>query len=347
MIPKALKTNGQQNRMKLLEVKNLSIDFKNAESWSPVVSNVSFELKKGEIMALVGESGCGKSVTCMSLTKLLPSPPARYTCDGMNFYHRGKICDILNLSKPQLRKIRGGGIAYIFQEPSVTLNPVYKVGDQIAEAIALHRPDVTDVKAEIIEQLRRVGIPAPESRINSYPHELSGGMQQRVMIAMALACEPELLIADEPTTALDVTIQAQILELLSEIRDQRSMTILLVTHNLGIVAQMADRVCVMYAGHTVESASAKDIFEKSCHPYTRALLAAVPKAGNKGKELQTIPGNVPSPESYPGGCRFYGRCEHCDSLSAEKQKLCREKVPEWEKVGENHYCRCWYKLLSD
>lgn len=330
--------------MKLLEVEDLSIDFRNADSWTPVVSNVSFELKRGEIMALVGESGCGKSVTCMALTKLLPTPPARYNCTSMKFLHRGEICNPLTISKRQLRKIRGGGIAYIFQEPSVTLNPVYRVGDQIAEAVMLHRPEVSDVKGVVIEQLRRVGIPAPESRINSYPHELSGGMQQRVMIAMALACEPELLIADEPTTALDVTIQAQILELLTEIRDSRSMTILLVTHNLGIVSQMADRVVVMYAGHTVEAAAGKQLFSSPRHPYTHALLNAVPKPGSEGQELQTIPGNVPSPANYPKGCRFYGRCEHCDSLPADKQDICKNEIPPWEKVGDEHYCRCWYKL---
>ncbi|MDD5599280.1 MAG: ABC transporter ATP-binding protein [Victivallaceae bacterium] len=330
--------------MKLLEVEDLSIDFKNADSWAPVVSNVSFELKRGEIMALVGESGCGKSVTCMALTKLLPSPPARYRCSSMKFTHRGRVCNPLTISKRRLRGIRGGGIAYIFQEPSVTLNPVYRIGDQIAEAIMLHRPEVPDIEGEVIEQLRRVGIPAPADRVKAYPHELSGGMQQRVMIAMALACEPELLIADEPTTALDVTIQAQILELLTEIRDTRSMTILLVTHNLGIVSQMADRVVVMYAGHTVESAAGRDLFAAPRHPYTRALLNAVPKPGNEGRELQTIPGNVPSPANYPRGCRFYGRCEHCASLPEAKREACKNKIPPWEEIGAGHYCRCWYKL---
>ncbi|MDD5698614.1 MAG: ABC transporter ATP-binding protein [Victivallaceae bacterium] len=333
-----------KNEMKLLEIEELSIDFKNAGSWIPVVSEVSFELVRGEIMALVGESGCGKSVTCMALTKLLPTPPARYACASMKFRHRGKICNPLTMSKRQLRKIRGGGIAYIFQEPSVTLNPVYRIGDQIAEAVMLHRPEIADVKAEVMKQLGRVGIPDPETRIKAYPHELSGGMQQRVMIAMALACQPELLIADEPTTALDVTIQAQILELLTEIRDTRGMTILLVTHNLGIVSQMADRVVVMYAGHTVEAAPGKQLFSGARHPYTRALLDAVPRPGHEGQDLRTIPGNVPSPVNYPQGCRFYGRCEHCASRSATMQKLCREKTPPWEKVGEQHYCRCWYKL---
>ena len=330
--------------MKVLEVQDLSIDFKQAGKWVPVVSDVSFELNRGEIVALVGESGCGKSVSCMSLTRLLPTPPARCKAKNIKFKHRNKICNPLKISKRKLREIRGGGIAYIFQEPSVTLNPVYKVGDQIAEAIMLHRPEVTDLKKEVIDQLKRVGIPAPEKRIKAYPHELSGGMQQRVMIAMALACKPELLIADEPTTALDVTIQAQILELLEEIRDKRSMTILLVTHNLGIVAQMADRVVVMYAGHTVESAPAQELFDKPRHPYTKALLDAVPKTGNLEKELQTIPGNVPSPSNYPKGCRFYGRCQHCDSLPEEDQKLCRDKIPAWEEISEGHFCRCWYNL---
>jgi oligopeptide/dipeptide ABC transporter ATP-binding protein len=330
--------------MKLLEVEDLSIEFKNADCYTPVVSDVSFELERGEIMALVGESGCGKSVTCMALTKLLPFPPARYRCGKMKFRHRGGSCDPLSISKRQLRKIRGGGIAYIFQEPSVTLNPVYRIGDQIAEAVLLHRPEVNDVRAEVIEQLRRVGIPAPGDRIKAYPHELSGGMQQRVMIAMALACNPELLIADEPTTALDVTIQAQILELLAEIRDKRSMTILLVTHNLGIVSEMADRVVVMYAGHTVEAAPSAELFAAPRHPYTRALLDAVPKPGHEKQNLQTIPGNVPSPANYPHGCRFYGRCEHCSALPQEKQQLCKNEIPPWEKLDDNHYCRCWYKL---
>ncbi|MDD5727369.1 MAG: ABC transporter ATP-binding protein [Victivallales bacterium] len=330
--------------MNLLEVEGLSIAFKTGDSYTAVVSDVSFELARGEIMALVGESGCGKSITCMALTRLLPSPPARYGCRKMQFRHRGKLCDPLAISGKRLRQIRGGGIAYIFQEPSVTLNPVYRVGDQIAEAVLLHRPEVKDVRGEVIEQLRRVGIPAPEERIKAYPHELSGGMQQRVMIAMALVCNPELLIADEPTTALDVTIQAQILELLAEIRKTRAMTILLVTHNLGIVAEMADRVVVMYAGHTVESAPAAALFSGPRHPYTRALLDAVPKPGREKKDLQTIPGNVPSPANYPVGCRFYGRCARCAGLPAARRQLCRDRIPPWEKIGENHYCRCWYKL---
>ncbi|MCP3967312.1 MAG: ABC transporter ATP-binding protein [Lentisphaerae bacterium] len=330
--------------MKLLQVENLSIDFKDSGKWMPVVSDVSFELKQGEILAIVGESGCGKSVTCMSLTKLLPTPPARYRSGKIEFRHRNRVCDPLRLSKRRLREIRGGGIAYIFQEPSVSLNPVYRIGDQIAEAVELHRPEVEDVKAEVIAQLHRVGIPAPESRINCYPHELSGGMQQRVMIAMALACNPELLIADEPTTALDVTIQAQILELLTSLRDTRDMAIILVTHNLGVVSEMADRVVIMYAGHTVESGKTSEVISNPSHPYTQALLKAVPKLGREEERLQTIHGNVPTPANFPAGCRFYGRCEHCASMSPEDQELCATKVPEWEDVGDGHFCRCWYRL---
>ncbi|QSH40156.1 ABC transporter ATP-binding protein [Lentisphaerota bacterium ZTH] len=330
--------------MKLLQVKNLSIDFKDSGKWLPVVSDVNFDLEQGEILAIVGESGCGKSVTCMSLTKLLPVPPARYRSGEIEFRHRRQVCDPLRLSRRRLREIRGGGIAYIFQEPSVSLNPVYRVGDQIAEAIELHRPEIDDVEAEVINQLRQVGIPAPESRINCYPHELSGGMQQRIMIAMALACNPELLIADEPTTALDVTIQAQILELLTDLRDKRDMSIVLVTHNLGIVSEMADRVVIMYAGHTVEAGRTDEVISKPSHPYTRALLKAVPRLGCEDKRLQTISGNVPTPANFPQGCRFFGRCEHCASLSEEEQKLCAEKTPEWTDIGSGHFCRCWYRL---
>jgi oligopeptide/dipeptide ABC transporter ATP-binding protein len=330
--------------MRLLEVKDLSIDFKSDGKWLPVVSDVSFELNRGEILAVVGESGCGKSVTCMALTRLLPEPPARYRSGILKFRQNQDVCDPLKLSKRELRKIRGGGIGYIFQEPSVSLNPVFKVGDQIAEAISLHRKDVADVQEEVIKLLKQVGIPAPESRIKSYPHEMSGGMQQRVMIAMALACEPELLIADEPTTALDVTIQAQILELLAELREKRKMTIILVTHNLGIVSEMADRVIVMYAGHTVESAPTSELLNNPRHPYTHALLRAVPKLGHRGETLQTIPGNVPTPSNFPAGCRFYGRCEHCASLPEDKQKLCREQVPGWDSVDDDHFCRCWHKI---
>ncbi len=326
--------------MQLLEVNNLCLDFKTDGRWLPVVSDVSFNIKRREVLALVGESGCGKSVTCMALTRLLPTPPARYRSGKITLQHHGETCQLLELPERKLRKIRGGGIAYIFQEPSVSLNPVFRVGNQIAEGIMLHRPDVTDIRSEVIALLHQVGIPEPETRIDCFPHEMSGGMQQRVMIAMALASNPELLVADEPTTALDVTIQAQILELLAKIRNERSMAIILVTHNLGIVAGMADRVIVMYAGHQVEAAPVDVLLQQPRHPYTRALIQAVPAPGNKREKLKTIPGNVPSPANFPPGCRFFGRCEYCASLSAKEQTLCREQLPEWREIGEQHFCRC-------
>jgi oligopeptide/dipeptide ABC transporter ATP-binding protein len=333
--------------MSLLEVEKLSIEFKNDGQWLPVVSDVSFKVDSGEVLALVGESGCGKSVTCMSLAKLLPQHQARYASGRISFIHRGQKYDTLSLPVRQLREIRGAGIAYIFQEPSVSLNPVFRIGDQIAEAISLHQPDEENVRDLVIELLRRVGISDPERRIRCYPHEMSGGMQQRVMIAMALASNPELLVADEPTTALDVTIQAQILELLGEIRKQRNMAIILVTHNLGIVAELATRVAVMYAGHIVELAATATLLSKPVHPYTLALLAAVPKLKSRQERLNIIPGMVPSPANFPKGCRFYGRCQRAAALSAEKQQLCADAVPEWEDVGENHFCRCWYKNEKD
>ena len=235
--------------MNLLDVHNLNIDFAATGRVLPMVSNVSFGIGRGEILALVGESGCGKSISCLALTGLLPSPPARVRADRIHFETPSGTVDLATLPPRRMRRIRGGKIAYIFQEPSVSLNPVFRVGDQIAEVIELHRPEVSDLEGEVISLLKSVGIPAPESRINAYPHELSGGMQQRIMIAMALAGNPELLIADEPTTALDVTIQAQILELVDRIRRERSMAVILVTHNLGIVAQLADHDDSIHVPH--------------------------------------------------------------------------------------------------
>ncbi len=333
--------------MSLLEVEKLSIEFKTDGRWLPVVSDVSFKVDPGEVLALVGESGCGKSVTCMSLARLLPQQQARYASGKVKFMHRGQAYDTLNIPVKQLREIRGAGIAYIFQEPSVSLNPVFRIGDQIAEAICLHQPEEENVRDQVIELLRRVGISDPERRIRCYPHEMSGGMQQRVMIAMALASNPELLVADEPTTALDVTIQAQILELLGEIREQRNMAIILVTHNLGIVAELASRVAVMYAGHMVEAAATGTLMKNPAHPYTRALLAAVPKLKSRSERLTTIPGMVPTPANYPKGCRFYGRCAVAAAKSVEEQALCANSVPEWENIGKEHYCRCWYKNNKD
>ena len=327
--------------MALLNVKNLSIHFPAGHRPVPVVDRVSFAVNPGEILALVGESGCGKSVSCLALTGLLPSPPARVCGDAIEFSDRGETVDLLRLPPRRMRRIRGGRIAYIFQEPSVSLNPVFRIGDQIGEVIALHRPEVCDIRAEAIALLRSVGIPAPESRVDAYPHEMSGGMQQRVMIAMALAGNPELLIADEPTTALDVTIQAQILELIDRIRRERGMGVILVTHNLGIVAQLADRVAVMYAGHIVESTTAEELINDPRHPYTRALLAAVPRLGEKAGKLATIPGHVPPPEELPPGCRFCGRCEREPELPPERRRLCRECRPELREAAPDHLAACF------
>lgn len=329
--------------MALLEVNNLSIEFKNDSSkWLPTVTDVSFSLEKGEILALVGESGCGKSVSCMSLARLLPEPPARISSGEILLERGNGKSDILKLSQRELRKIRGSSIAYIFQEPSMSLNPVFRVGDQIAEAIMLHRPEVADPMKETISLLRQAGIPAPETRVKSYPHEMSGGMLQRVMIAMALSCNPDILVADEPTTALDVTIQAQILDLLAKLRRERDMSIILVTHNLGIVSELADRVCVMYAGRIVESASARAVIDSPRHPYTRDLISAVPVLGNEKTQLSTIPGIVPSPGNYLPGCRFADRCRLCATLNAADSERCRNVVPLLTDTSDDHFCACHF-----
>ncbi len=326
--------------MSLLEVENLSLEFCSDGQWLPVVSNVSFRVDKGEILALVGESGCGKSVSCLSLARLLP-PAARYTSGRVTFRHGGTEGDTLRMSNRELRKIRGGGIAYIFQEPSASLNPVFRIGDQIIEALELHRSDVADYEAEAVALLKQVGIPAPETRLRSFPHELSGGMQQRVMIAMALAGNPALLVADEPTTALDVTIQAQILELLKKLRDERDMAIILVTHNLGIVAEMADRVAVMYAGNIVETAPTDELINHPNHPYTRALLAAVPRLNHESGRLTTIQGVVPLPSDFPAGCRFSGRCDEVARRTEAFRERCRCCMPPETEVALKHFSRCY------
>ena len=322
--------------MKFLTVENLCIDFVSGREKLRAVSNVSFDVEQGSITALVGESGCGKSASCLSITRLLPSPPAVLSADRVEFLTKsGKRQDLFQLSPRQLRKIRGSEIAYIFQEPGASLNPVMRIGDQIAEVLALCCPDVRDRKKRVIELLDNVGIPAPDQRIYAFPHELSGGMQQRVMIAMALAGEPRLLIADEPTTALDVTIQAQILELLDRLRKERDMAVILVTHNLGIVSQLADQVIVMYAGNIVETAPASELFASPRHPYTRALLRAVPVPGADQKRLETIPGRVPAIADYPAGCRFCTRCPAA-------QERCAKELPLLTACGNGHYCRCFF-----
>ena len=324
----------EDRKVAILRVRDLDIDFLSGGRYLRAVSGVSFDLEQGEITALVGESGCGKSASCLSLAGLLPRPQARTQAREVGFTLRdGTTEDLFALPPRRLRRIRGREIAYIFQEPSASLNPVIRIGDQIAEVLALCRPEVRDRRKRVVELLEAVGIPAPEKRLAAFPHELSGGMQQRVMIAMALAGEPRLLIADEPTTALDVTVQAQILDLIDRLRRELGMTVLLVTHNLGIVSQLADRVLVMYAGNIVESASAEALFSSPAHPYTRALLRAVPRLGGAAGRLETIPGRVPSIADYPPGCRFCGRCP-----SARPE--CARKDPGLREVAPGHFSRC-------
>ena len=324
--------------MNVLDVKNLTIEFKSEQGFLPAVTDISFHLRKGEILALVGESGCGKSISCMSLSRLLPSPPARIPRGEVLLTKRdGTTEDVMKLSPRQLRKIRGGEIAYIFQEPSVSLNPVFRVGTQIAEAIELHRPDVTDVEGEVVNLLRQVGIPGPEERAKLYPHEMSGGMQQRVMIAMALASHPSILVADEPTTALDVTIQAQIFDLLRDVKEKISGSIMLITHDLGVIAEMVDYVVVMYAGRVVEKGTVTEIFKNPMHPYTIGLQKSKPVVGKEVDRLYSIPGNVPNPVNMPSTCYFKDRCNM-------KCNVCKNGYPPMVQVSPTHYVACYLAL---
>ncbi len=312
----------------LLEIKNLTLDFLSDGRALRAVDGVSFSIAAGETLCLVGESGCGKSATALSVARLVPTPPARYA--GGEILLQGQ--DVLRMTKPQLRNIRGGVVSYVFQEPGASLNPVFRVGTQIKESLKLHRPDAAS-DAEVVRLLKLVGIPAPESRARVYPHQLSGGMQQRVMIAMALASQPKLLIADEPTTALDVTIQAQIIELLRDLQRQLGMSLLLITHNLGIVGDLADRVAVMYAGQIVELAPAHALLRRPLHPYTRALMNSVPKLGGGAARLTTIGGSVPSLGAFPSGCRFHPRCPMA-------KPECSQALPELMEVEPGRWVRC-------
>jgi len=314
--------------MQLLEIKNLKMDFgKNAEALR-AIDDVSLTIGTGETVCLVGESGCGKTVTALSIARLVPAPPANYV--GGEILLHGT--DVLKMSGEALRAIRGGVVSYIFQEPGAALNPVFRVGNQIKESLKLHRPEKA-TNEEVIRLLKLVGIPAPESRIRNYPFEMSGGMQQRVMIAMALASEPKLLVADEPTTALDVTIQAQILDLLRDLKQRLDMAILLITHNLGIVGDMADRVAVMYAGQIVELASAKELLRRPLHPYTKALMNSVPKLRGDTDRLSAIPGNVPRIGNFPPGCRFAPRCPIV-------KPECSNKNPDLVEFEPGRFVRC-------
>ncbi|HUA66292.1 MAG TPA: ABC transporter ATP-binding protein [Alphaproteobacteria bacterium] len=316
--------------MTLLEINNLKMDFGRNAAALRAIDGISLTIDAGESVCLVGESGCGKTVTALSIAKLVPMPPANYV--GGEILLNGR--DVLKMSRTELQKIRGGVVGYIFQEPGAALNPVFRVGNQIKESLRLHRPEKAN-DAEVIRLLKLVGIPAPESRIRNYPFEMSGGMQQRVMIAMALASEPKLLVADEPTTALDVTIQAQILDLLRELKQRLGMAILLITHNLGIVGDMADRVAVMYAGQVVELAPARELLRRPLHPYTKALMNSVPKLQGGAERLSAIPGNVPRIGNFPPGCRFYPRCP-----SARPE--CTNKLPDLTEVEPGRWSRCLY-----
>lgn len=320
----------------LLEITDLKTHFPTRAGLVRAVDGVSFSLGRGELLGLVGESGCGKSITALSVMQLI-APPGKIVGGSVRFADE----DLTTASPARLREIRGNDIAMIFQDPMTSLNPVYTVGEQIAEALRLHRKlDRRAAKEAAIEAMREVAIPAPETRVDDYPHQLSGGMRQRIMIAMALACDPELLIADEPTTALDVTIQAQILELLDELRKTRHLAVLLITHDLGVVAEVADRVCVMYTGKIVEEAGVKEIFAAPKHPYTQGLLKSVPKlskGGQRAERLSTIEGTVPSPTDLPPGCHFAPRCLH-------RMPECEKGEIPFFQVGENDKVRC---LLYD
>ncbi len=317
--------------MPLIEARNLSLEFTTATGRVRVVEDVSFSIEAGETLGLVGESGSGKSVTALSLARLIPSPPAHYPSGEILVEGR----NVLTMSKAELRAIRGGVISYIFQDPSASLNPIFRIGSQILESLRLHRPERAN-EAEVVRLLKLVGIPAAETRVRDYPHQLSGGMQQRVMIAMALASEPKLLVADEPTTALDVTIQAQIFDLLRDLKKRLGMAILLITHDLSLLTEIADRVAVMYAGQIVEHAPTRQVLDAPRHPYTRGLLASVPEIGRRADRLQSIPGTVPSPADFPSGCRFHPRCP-------QVQADCpNHPIPLLEpKPGETVRCHYW------
>jgi len=319
-------------RKELLNVKNLQTVYHTDEGDVYAVDNVSFKVYEGETLAIVGESGSGKSQTAFSLLGLIPSPPGEIKKGTAHFL--GK--DLLNISKDELRKIRGNEISIIFQEPMTSLNPVHTVGKQIAEVLMLHKNmNKKEAFIEAEKMLELVGIPDANQRVNEYPHQLSGGMRQRVMIAIALACEPKLLIADEPTTALDVTIQAQILDEMEKFKSKMNMSIILITHDLGVVAEMADRVVVMYGGQVVESNNIQDLFLKPKHPYTIGLLSSIPKLDEKTEWLNVIEGTVPDPLSMPKGCRFHPRCPYA------KEK-CKTQMPELTSLDSGASFRCFY-----
>lgn len=317
---------------KILEIENLRVSYHTYAGEVQSVRGVSFDVEEGEAVAIVGESGCGKSVTAKSIMRLIKTPPGEIK-DGSQILYKGK--DVLKMDKKELSEYRGGEVAIIFQDALASLNPTMTVGKQIVENLMMHRK-MTKAEAykEAVNLLKMVGIPNAEGRVKQYPHEFSGGMRQRAMIAIAFACQPNLLIADEPTTALDVTIQAQIMDLLKELQLKEGKSIILITHNMGLVAEMADEVCVMYMGRVVEFGSLEDLFDRTSHPYTRALLRSVPVLGlADGQKLETIPGATPNPADLKGGCEFADRCSEC-------MDRCREKTIPMFEIAPGHRVRC-------
>ena len=323
------------NTAHLLQIEALKTYFYTFEGIAKAVDDVSFSLNRGEVLGIVGESGCGKSVTAQSIMRLIPEPPGKIIHGNIIF----DGTDIVRLAMDQMRSIRGNRISMIFQEPMTSLNPVYTIGNQISEMFMLHEKcSKRESWSRSIEMLKKVQIPAPEKRVYEYPHQLSGGMRQRAMIAMALACNPEILIADEPTTALDVTIQAQILELMMQLKADYDTAIMMITHDLGVIAEIAERIVVMYAGKVVEEGQAVAIFEDPKHPYTQGLLKSIPKLGERSRHgrqrLKEISGIVPSLYELPPGCSFFPRCP--DSLT-----VCKKKPPKMIDTGGGHQVRCW------
>ncbi len=317
---------------KVLEIKDLAVSFKTFFGEVEAVRKISFDVHKGETVAIVGESGCGKSVTANSIMQLLPMPPA--------FFKGGQILfngeDIVQKTEKEMQQIRGNQISMVFQDPMTSLNPTMKIGKQIVEGLVKHQKlSRAEAKEKAIEMLNLVAVPQPEKRVNQYPHEFSGGMRQRVMIALAMVSNPQLLIADEPTTALDVTVQAQILDLMKNIQDKLDMSIILITHDLGIVADVSDKVVVMYAGQIMEQGQTEEIFKNPKHPYTQKLLASVPRLDmDKNESLHSIEGTPPDLYIPPKGCPFYDRCE-------DAMKICKDNMPDFDYHTKTHYSRCW------
>ncbi|MDQ6628078.1 MAG: ABC transporter ATP-binding protein [Pseudomonadota bacterium] len=320
----------------LLEVRNLRTHFTTDRGEFPAVDGVSLEVGAGRTLAIVGESGCGKSVTALSIMGLVPSPPGRIVAGSIRFEGR----ELIGAPASELRNLRGNGMAMIFQEPMSSLNPAFTIGEQIVEALRRHRRvGAGEARDRALAMLRKVGMPAPEQRLDEHPHKLSGGMRQRAMIAMALVCEPRLLIADEPTTALDVTIQAQILELMRTLQRETGAAMVLITHDLGVVAEVADTVVVMYAGRVVEQAPVHELFEAPQHPYTVGLLGSIPRLDADRDRLASIEGQVPDPLRRPAGCSFAARCPFADAH-------CRSAAPPLRAVGDGHLSACWYAPLD-